>query len=79
MDLSLTAISGGDDGMIEMVRNLDPISQEKDIPFSRLYGSNLVLKTGTLVVQIRDYTFPLLSTALGKCEGRLVLAQQVID
>lgn len=79
LDLSLTAISGGDDGMIEMVRNLDPISQEKDIPFSRLYGSNLVLKTGTLVVQIRDYTFPLLSTALGKCEGRLVLAQQVID
>ncbi|CAN7136702.1 unnamed protein product [Brassica rapa subsp. narinosa] len=76
LDLSLTAISGGDDGMIEMVRNLDPISQEKDIPFSRFYGSNLVLKTGTLVVQIRDYTFPLLSTALGKCEGRLVLAQQ---
>ena len=79
LDLSLTAISGGDDGMIEMVRNLDPISQEKDIPFSRFYGSNLVLKTGTLVVQIRDYTFPLLSTALGKCEGRLVLAQQVTD
>ncbi|CAF2277031.1 unnamed protein product [Brassica napus] len=76
LDLSLTAISGGDDGMIEMVRSLDPISQEKDIPFSRFYGSNLVLKTGTLVVQIRDYTFPLLSTALGKCEGRLVLAQQ---
>ncbi|KAL0741395.1 hypothetical protein Bca4012_082908 [Brassica carinata] len=76
LDLSLTAISGGEDGMIELVRNLDPISQEKDIPFSRLYGSNLVLKTGTLAVQIRDYTFPLLSTALGKCEGRLVLAQQ---
>ncbi|CAH8337276.1 unnamed protein product [Eruca vesicaria subsp. sativa] len=76
LDLSLTAINGGDDGMIEIVRNLDPISQEKDIPFSRLYGSNLVLKAGTLVVQIRDYTFPLLSTALGKCEGRLVLAQQ---
>ncbi|XP_010440972.1 PREDICTED: protein KINKY POLLEN isoform X2 [Camelina sativa] len=76
LDLSLTAISGGEAGMIEIVKKLDPISEEKDIPFSRLYGSNLRLNTGTLAVQIRNYTFPLLSTALGKCEGLLVLAQQ---
>ncbi|CAH2061505.1 unnamed protein product [Thlaspi arvense] len=76
LDLSITAISGGEAGMIEMVKELDPICQEKDIPFSRLYGCNLKLNTGTLAVQLRDYTFPLLSTTLGKSEGRLVLAQQ---
>ncbi|KAG7533601.1 FMP27 GFWDK domain [Arabidopsis thaliana x Arabidopsis arenosa] len=76
LDLSLTAISGGEAGMIEIVKKLDPLCEEKDIPFSRVYGSNLRLNTGTLAVQIRDYTFPLLSTALGKCEGCLVLAQQ---
>ncbi|XP_023636085.1 protein KINKY POLLEN isoform X2 [Capsella rubella] len=76
LDLSLTAISGGEAGMIEIVKKLDPLCEEKDIPFSKLYGSNLRLNTGTLAVQIRNYTFPLLSTALGKCEGLLVLAQQ---
>ncbi|KFK32806.1 hypothetical protein AALP_AA6G290500 [Arabis alpina] len=76
LDLSFTAISGGEAGMIELVKKLDPLCEEKDIPFSRLYGFNLRLNTGTLAVQIRDYTFPLLSTTLGKSEGRLVLAQQ---
>uniref|UniRef100_A0A1J3J5Z2 FMP27/BLTP2/Hobbit GFWDK motif-containing RBG unit domain-containing protein n=1 Tax=Noccaea caerulescens TaxID=107243 RepID=A0A1J3J5Z2_NOCCA len=76
LDLSVTAIVGGEAGMLEMVKNLDPVCQEQDIPFSRVFGCNLRLNTGTLVVQIRDYTFPLLSTRLGQCEGRLVLAQQ---
>ncbi|CAN8283903.1 unnamed protein product [Cochlearia groenlandica] len=76
LDLILSAISGGEDGMIEIVKALDPVCEEKEIPFSRLYGFNLRLNTGTLSVQIRDYTFPLLSTTLGKCQGRLVLAQQ---
>ncbi|VVB08413.1 unnamed protein product [Arabis nemorensis] len=76
LDLSLTAIDGGEVGMIELVKKLDPLCEEKDIPFSRLYGFNLRLNTGTLAVQLRDYTFPLLSTTLGKSEGRLVLAQQ---
>ncbi|ESQ46165.1 hypothetical protein EUTSA_v10000004mg [Eutrema salsugineum] len=76
LDLSFTAIVGGEAGMIEIVKNLDPVCEEKDIPFSRMYGCNLRLNTGTLAVQIRDYTYPLLSTTLGKSEGRLVLAQQ---
>lgn len=76
-DLSLTAVHGGDAGLMEVLKKLDPICQETDIPFSRLYGSNVYLNTGSLVVQLRDYTLPLLSGTSGKCEGRIVLAQQV--
>ncbi|CAN6971528.1 unnamed protein product [Brassica rapa subsp. trilocularis] len=75
-DLSVTAVHGGDAGLMEVLKKLDPICQENDIPFSRLYGSNVDLKTGSLVVQLRDYTLPLLSGTSGKCEGRIVLAQQ---
>ncbi|KAL0718645.1 hypothetical protein Bca4012_067968 [Brassica carinata] len=75
-DLSLTAVHGGDAGLMEVLKKLDPICQENDIPFSRLYGSNVDLKTGSLVVQLRNYTLPLLSGTSGKCEGRIVLAQQ---
>ncbi|KAJ1421322.1 FMP27, GFWDK domain [Sesbania bispinosa] len=76
LDVSLTKIDGGDDGMIEVLRKLDPVCLECDIPFSRLYGANMLLNTGSLVAQIRNYTFPLFSGSSGKCEGRLVLAQQ---
>ncbi|KAK4850773.1 hypothetical protein QYF36_009700 [Acer negundo] len=76
LDLSLTRIDGGDDGMIELLKKLDPVCRENNIPFNRLYGSNILLHTGTLVAQIRDYTLPLLSATSGKCEGLLVLAQQ---
>ncbi|XP_023643806.1 protein SABRE isoform X2 [Capsella rubella] len=75
-DLSLTAVPGGDAGLLEVLKTLDPICQENDIPFSRLYGSNVYLNTGRLVVQLRNYTLPLLSGTSGKCEGRIVLAQQ---
>ncbi|CAN8244859.1 unnamed protein product [Cochlearia groenlandica] len=75
-NLSLTAVHGGDAGLIDVLKKLDPICQENDIPFSRLYGSNVDLKTGSLVVQLRNYTLPLLSGTTGKCEGRIVLAQQ---
>ncbi|XP_018439446.2 protein SABRE isoform X2 [Raphanus sativus] len=75
-DLSLTAVHGGDAGLMEVLKKLDPICQKNDIPFSRLYGSNVDLKTGSLVVQLRNYTLPLLSGTSGKCEGRIVLAQQ---
>ncbi|KAK7385404.1 hypothetical protein VNO78_31121 [Psophocarpus tetragonolobus] len=76
LDATLTKIDGGDDGMIEVVRKLDPVSLELNIPFSRLYGSNILLNTGSLVAQIRDYTYPLFAGSSGKCEGRVVLAQQ---
>jgi len=77
LDLSLKKIDGGDVGMIEVLKKLDPVCLENDIPFSRLYGSNILLNTGSLVVQLRNYAFPLFSGSLGKCEGQLVLAQQV--
>ncbi|KAL5074890.1 hypothetical protein RYX36_013874 [Vicia faba] len=76
LDLSLKKIDGGDAGMIQILKKLDPVCLENDIPFSRLYGTNILLNTGSLVVQLRNYTFPLFSGSSGKCEGRLVLAQQ---
>lgn len=77
LEVSLTRIDGGDSGMIELLKKLDPVCHESNIPFSRLYGSNIMLNTGTLVVKLRNYTLPLFSATSGKCEGRLVLAQQV--
>ncbi|XP_045828251.1 protein SABRE-like isoform X2 [Trifolium pratense] len=76
LEVSLTKIDGGDAGMIEFVRKLDPVCLECDIPFSRLYGANILLNTGSLVAQLRNYTFPLFSGNSGKCKGSLVLAQQ---
>ncbi|KAL8487833.1 hypothetical protein ACS0TY_024229 [Phlomoides rotata] len=76
LDLSLSKIEGGDAGMIEVLQKLDPVCRAHNIPFSRLYGSNIVLHTGSLVAQIRNYTYPLLATTGGQCEGRLILAQQ---
>lgn len=77
LDLSLTRIDGEDDGMLEVIKRLDPICDEYNIPFSRLYGSNISLSAGSLIAQIRDYTFPLFSGTSAKCDGCLVLAQQV--
>ncbi|GFP89565.1 upf0378 protein kiaa0100 [Phtheirospermum japonicum] len=76
LDLMLTKIEGGDAGMIEVVQKLDPVSRAHNIPFSKLYGANINLRTSSLVVQIRNYTCPLLAATGGRCEGRLVLAQQ---
>ncbi|XP_038714762.1 protein SABRE isoform X2 [Tripterygium wilfordii] len=76
LEVTLTKIDGGEAGMIEILRKLDPICLEHNIPFSRLYGSNIFLQTGTLAVQLRNYTFPLFSATSGNCEGRIVLAQQ---
>lgn len=77
LDVSLTRIDGGDAGMIEVLKRLDPVCLEKNVPFSRLYGRNILLHTGSLAVQLRNYTFPLFSATSGKCEGCVVLAQQV--
>lgn len=77
LDVSLTSIIGGDDGMLEVIQQLDPVSREFNIPFSRLYGSTVLLRMCSLVVQLRNYTLPLFSGSSGSCEGRVVLAQQV--
>ncbi|KAL5714351.1 hypothetical protein ACHQM5_016327 [Ranunculus cassubicifolius] len=76
LDLTLSKVEGGETGMIDIVKKLDPVSLENEIPFSRLYGANIVLNTGSLAVQLRNYTFPLFSATAGKCEGCVVLAQQ---
>ncbi|KAJ0026216.1 hypothetical protein Pint_08506 [Pistacia integerrima] len=76
LDVTLTRIDGGDAGMVELLKKLDPVCRENNIPFSRLYGSNILLHTGTLIANLRNYTFPLLSATTGKCDGCLVLAQQ---
>lgn len=77
LDVSLTRIEGGDSGMIEILQKLDPVCRAHSVPFSRLYGSNINLQTGSLVVRIRNYTYPLLAATSGRCEGRVILAQQV--
>ncbi|KAF3634478.1 Protein KINKY POLLEN, partial [Capsicum annuum] len=76
LDVSLTRIEGGDSGMIEILQKLDPVCRAHNIPFSRLYGSNINLHTGSLVVRIRNYAYPLLAATSGRCEGRVILAQQ---
>ncbi|XP_057773183.1 protein SABRE-like [Salvia miltiorrhiza] len=76
LDLSLSKIEGGDAGMIEVLQKLDPVCRAHNIPFSRLYGASINLHTGSLVAQIRNYTYPLLAATGGQCEGRLILAQQ---
>ncbi|XBI71816.1 hypothetical protein VPH35_065929 [Triticum aestivum] len=76
VDVSLSKIDGGDEGMISFVKSVDPVCAKNDIPFSRLYGSNFTLKAKSLSAYIRDYAFPLFSGTSAKCDGRLVLAQQ---
>ncbi|CAN6317258.1 unnamed protein product [Urochloa humidicola] len=76
LDLTLTRIDGGEIEMVEFIKGLDPVCQEQNIPFSRLYGSDVSVLAGSLVVQLRDYTSPLFSSLSAKCQGRIVLAQQ---
>ena len=60
------------------LKKLDPVCRENNIPFSRLYGRNILLNAGSLVASLRNYTLPLFSGSNGKCEGCIVLAQQVM-
>ncbi|KAJ3674692.1 hypothetical protein LUZ60_005308 [Juncus effusus] len=76
LDLTLTRIEGGQTEMVDFIKGLDPVAQEKNIPFSRFYGSEIKVNCGALVFQLRDYTFPLFAGHSGNCEGRLVFAQQ---
>ena len=77
LDLTLKEIEGGNDGMLQFINKVDPVASECDIPFSRFYGRELVLHTSSLILQIRNYTFPVFSGYSGRCEGTIVLAQQV--
>ncbi|XP_021318208.1 protein SABRE isoform X2 [Sorghum bicolor] len=76
LDVTLTRIDGGEVEMVEFIKGLDSVCQEQNIPFSRLYGSDVSVVAGSLVVQLRDYTSPLFSSLSGKCQGRIVFAQQ---
>ncbi|PKA58310.1 hypothetical protein AXF42_Ash013035 [Apostasia shenzhenica] len=76
LDVTLTKIVGGYTEMVEFIKKIDPISFEGEIPFSRTYGRDIDLTSGSLVIQLRNYTFPLFSATAGKCKGRIVFAQQ---
>ncbi|XP_020590831.1 protein SABRE isoform X2 [Phalaenopsis equestris] len=76
LDVTLTKVVGGDAAMVEFIKKMDPVSLENDVPFSRTYGRDVDITSGSLVVQLRNYTFPLFSATAGKCKGRIVLAQQ---
>ncbi|OAY77250.1 Protein SABRE [Ananas comosus] len=76
VDLTMSKVDGGNEGMIEFIKRIDPFCADNEIPFSRMYGSNISLTAGSLAAHLRDYTFPLLSATSGKCQGCVVLAQQ---
>ncbi|XP_078148685.1 HYPERSENSITIVE TO PI STARVATION 4 isoform X4 [Carex rostrata] len=76
LDVKLSRISGGNSEMVDFIKGLDSAAQEKNIPFSRFYGSDISVNAGSLVFQLRDYTFPLFAGTSGKCQGRIVFAQQ---
>ncbi|CAL9760595.1 unnamed protein product [Musa acuminata subsp. burmannicoides] len=76
LDVTLTEIDKGNVGIVEFIKRTDPVCSDKDIPFSRLYGRDFVLSAGSLLVQIRDYTYPIFCGSSGKCQGRVVIAQQ---
>ncbi|CAN4115175.1 unnamed protein product [Withania somnifera] len=76
LDVILTKIEVGDAGMMELLQKLDPVCRAHSILFSRLYGCNISLHTGSLVVLIRNYTCPLLAANSGCCIGCVIMAQQ---
>ncbi|KAG0631787.1 hypothetical protein M758_1G279100 [Ceratodon purpureus] len=76
LEIVLTKVEGGREGMIEIARKLDCVEPDAEIPFSRVMGRKLLVHTSNLVVRIRDYTLPLLSADRGQCDGVVVLAQQ---
>ncbi|XP_057820697.1 protein SABRE isoform X2 [Cryptomeria japonica] len=76
LEVTLTEIEGGKLGMVEMIRKLDCVSPEMEVPFSRMMGRNISINTGSLVIQLRNYSFPMLAATMGKCNGSIILAQQ---
>ena len=78
LEVVLTKIEGGREGMIEFVRKVDCVEPDAQIPFSRVMGRKLLVHTSNLVVRIRDCSLPLLSADQGQCDGVVVLAQQVM-
>jgi hypothetical protein len=77
VDLNMSAVEGGEEGMIALIKTVDGHSAKNEVPFGKFYGCNLSLKAGLLVARLRDYTHPLLEATSGKCDGWVVLAQQV--
>ncbi|PKA48300.1 hypothetical protein AXF42_Ash020735 [Apostasia shenzhenica] len=76
LDIIFTKIEGSNDGKFEFIKKMDTFCLGNDVPFSRFYGTDLLLDAGSLAVQLRDYTLPIFSGNSGKCKGRIVLAQQ---
>ena len=77
LEVTLVDIEGGKLGMIEQIRKLDCVPSETEIPYSRVLGKRVNITTSSLVVQLRNYTLPILSGEGGKCNGQLIFARQV--
>ncbi|KAJ7565154.1 hypothetical protein O6H91_02G050400 [Diphasiastrum complanatum] len=76
LDLTLTKIDGGRNGMINTIRKLDCVAPEMSIPFARVLGRHIDVSTSSLIVQLRDYSSPMLAAMGGKCKGVVIFAQQ---
>lgn len=76
LEVTLLHIGGGIAGMIEQIRKLDSIPQELEIPYSRILGKRVKIVTSSLVIRLRNYTFPMLSASGGRCDGQIILARQ---
>ncbi|KAL2610894.1 hypothetical protein R1flu_022586 [Riccia fluitans] len=68
----LTLIKGS---IIEAARRLDCVG-ELQVPYAKCFGRHLNLQSSSLLVNLRDYALPLLSTGFLDCEGDVVIAQQ---
>jgi len=78
LEVVLTKVEGGREGMIEIIRKLDCVSPDLQVPFSRVMGRKLQVQGSSLAVCLRDYSAPMLAAESGSCDGVVVLAQQVM-
>lgn len=77
LDVVLTEIANGTEGMTQRVREMDSIRPGRGVPFSRFYGRHTRWEAAGLRLQIRDFSVPLLAAASGTAEGDMIMAQQV--
>lgn len=76
LDVLLNNIAGGRQGMIERIRELDCVSPDMQVPFSRMYGYHASINASLLVVMLRNYTLPMLSAVSGRALGDIIFAKQ---
>jgi hypothetical protein len=77
LDVVLTEIEDGKEGMTKRVREMDSVRPGRGVPFSRFYGRHTSWEATGLRLQLRDFSVPLLAAASGTAEGDMIFAQQV--